>query len=157
MQVEPYLFFEGRCEEAIEFYRKALGAEVKFLMRYKDSPEPPPPGAVPPGAENKVMHANLRIGETMVMASDGRCAGGASFQGFSLSLTVSDDAAAERVFAALGDGGKVQMPLTKTFFSSRFGMVADRFGVSWMVLVTPREPVASAGAASAGRSRKAGS
>jgi PhnB protein len=135
MQVQPYLFFDGRCEEAIEFYRKALGADATMLMRFKDSPEPPAPGMCPPGGENKVMHANLRIGDTQVMASDGRCQGKPSFHGFSLSLTVPDDAEAERRFAALADGGQVQMPLAKTFFSSRFGMVADRFGVSWMVIV----------------------
>jgi PhnB protein len=137
MRVEPYLFFDGRCEEAIEFYRKALGAEVTALIRYKDSPEPPPPGMVPPGSENKVMHSNLRIGETMVMASDGNCQGKPSFQGFSLSVTVPNEAEAERMFTALADGGQVQMPLAKTFFSPRFGMIADRFGVSWMIIVTP--------------------
>jgi PhnB protein len=137
MQVQPYLFFDGRCEEAVEFYRRALGAEVTMLMRFKDSPEPYAPGMVPPGAENKVMHTSFRIGETTVLASDGRCVGQPSFQGFSLSLTVPDDAEAERLFAALADGGQVQMPLAKTFFSPRFGMVADRFGVSWMVYVAP--------------------
>ena len=137
MQVQPYLFFDGRCEEAVEFYRKTLGAEVTMLMRFKDSPEPHAPGMIPPGAEDKVMHASLRIGETTVLASDGRCLGRPNFQGFSLSLTVPDDAEATRRFAALADGGKVQMPLAKTFFSSRFGMVADRFGVSWMVYVAP--------------------
>jgi PhnB protein len=137
MQVQPYLFFDGRCEEAVEFYKKALGAKVEMLMRFKDSPEPPQPGMHPPGSENKVMHASLRIGETTVMASDGHCQGKPSFQGFSLSVTAANDAEAERLFAALGDRGQVQMPLTKTFFSSRFGMVADRFGVSWMVIVAP--------------------
>jgi PhnB protein len=137
MQVQPYLHFDGRCEEAIEFYRSKLGAEVTMLMRFKDMPEPHQPGMIPPGAEDKVMHANLRIGDTVVLASDGRCQGKPSFQGFSLSLTVSSDADAERLFGALGDGGQVQMPLAKTFFSSRFGMVADRFGVSWMVYVAP--------------------
>jgi PhnB protein len=135
MQVQSYLFFEGRCEEAVEFYRSKLGAEVTMLMRYKESPEPAQPGMVPPGSENKVMHTSFRIGETTVMASDGRCLGKPSFQGFSLSLTVPNVAEAERLFAALGEGGQVQMPLTKTFFSPRFGMVADRFGVSWMVIV----------------------
>jgi len=135
MLVQPYLFLDGRCEEAIEFYRKALGAEVEMLMRFKDSPDPPQPGMVPPGSENKVMHSCLRIGDTRVMASDGHCQGKPSFQGFSLSLTVPSAAVADRVFAALGNGGQVQVPLTKTFFSPRFGMVADRFGVSWMVLV----------------------
>jgi len=135
MQAQPYLFFEGRCEEAIEFYKKAVGAEVTMLMRYKDSPEPPQPGMVPPGSENKVMHSSLRIGDTMVMASDGRCQGRPSFQGFSLCLTVRNEAEADRIFAALADGGQVQSPLAKTFFSPRFGMLADRFGVSWMVFV----------------------
>jgi PhnB protein len=135
MQVQPYLFFDGRCEEAIEFYRKALGAEVATLMRFKDSPEPAQPGMCPPGSENKVMHASFRIGDTTVMASDGRCTGQPSFKGFSLAIAAPSDAEAEKLFAALADGGQVQMPLTKTFFSSRFGMVADRFGVSWMVIV----------------------
>ena len=135
MQVQPYLFFDGRCEEAIEFYRNTLGAEVTMLMRFKDSPEPQQPGMIPPGAEDKVMHANLQIGDSTLMASDGRCLGQPSFQGFALSLTAPDDAEAERLFAALADGGQVQMPMSKTFFSSRFGMVADRFGVGWMVIV----------------------
>jgi PhnB protein len=137
MQVQPYLFFDGRCEEAVEFYRRALGAEVTMLMRFKDSPEPHEPGLVPPGAEDKVMHTSFRIGETTVMASDGQCLGQQNFQGFSLSLTVPNEAEAERLFAALANGGQVQMPLTKTFFASRFGMVADRFGVSWMIVVAP--------------------
>jgi len=137
MQVQPYLFFDGRCEEALEFYRRALGAEVTMLMRFKDSPEPPEPGMVPPGAGDKVMHASFRIGDTEVMASDGQCAGRPSFQGFALSVTARDGAEAERRFAALADGGQVQMALTKTFFAARFGMVADRFGVSWMIYVAP--------------------
>jgi PhnB protein len=134
MHIQAYLFFAGRCEEAIEFYRSALGAEVLMLMRFKDNPEPMA-CPLPPGTEDKVMHACLRIGESTVMASDGRCEGHPSFQGFSLSLSAADEAEADRLFAALGDGGQVQMPLTKTFFSPRFGMVADRFGVSWMVIV----------------------
>jgi PhnB protein len=135
MQLQPYLFFDGRCEEAIEFYEKVLGADVTMLMRFKDSPEPHQPDMIPPGSEEKVMHATFRIGESTVLASDGRCQGKPKFDGFALSLTVKDDAEAERLFKALGEGGEVQMPLTKTFFSSRFGMVADRFGVSWMVYV----------------------
>jgi PhnB protein len=137
MLVQPYLFFDGRCEEAIEFYRRKLGAEVTMLMRFSDSPEPHSPGMVPPGSENKVMHSSICIGDTTVMASDGRCMGKPSFQGFSLSLTAANEAEAERLFGSLGDGGQVQMPLTKTFFSPRFGMVADRFGVSWMIIVAP--------------------
>jgi PhnB protein len=135
MHVEPYLFFNGRCEEAVEFYRRALGAKVEMLMRFKESPEAPPPGTIPPGSENKVMHASLRIGETTVMVSDGDCSGTPGFQGFSLSIAPPDAATADRLFNALADGGRVQMPLGKTFWSPRFGMVADRFGVSWMINV----------------------
>jgi PhnB protein len=137
--LQTYLFFDGRCEEAIEFYRRALGAEVLMMMRFKDSPEPPQPGACAPGSENKVMHASLRIGEMTLMASDGRCSGKPSFQGFSLSINVATAAEAEQRFAVLADGGQVQMPLAKTFFSPRFGMVIDRFGVPWMVLVRQEE------------------
>jgi PhnB protein len=135
MRVEPYLFFNGRCEEAVEFYKKALGAEVAMLMRFKDSPEPQAPGMLPPGSENKVMHVSFRVGDTTVMASDGFCKGQTDFQGLSLSLTVSNETEADRVFAALADGGHVQMPLNKTFWSPRFGMVTDRFGLGWMVTV----------------------
>jgi PhnB protein len=134
MQVQPYLFFDGRCEEAVEFYRKALGAEITMLKRFKESPDP---GMRAPGAGDKVMHMSFRIGDTTLMASDGECKGQPSFQGISLSLTAPSDAEAERLFAALADGGQVQMPLTKTFFSSRFGMAADRFGVPWMISVVP--------------------
>lgn len=137
MQVQPYLFFDGRCEEALDFYRKALGAEVTMLMRYKDNPEPQVPGMCPPGAENKVMHSSFNIGESTLMASDGLCQGKPSFQGFSLSLTVDGVAEAERLFGVLAEGGQVQMPLGKTFFSPIFGMVADRYGVSWMIYVAP--------------------
>jgi PhnB protein len=136
MQVQPYLNFDGRCEEALEFYSRALGAEVTALMRYKDSPQPAA-GMTPPGAENKVMHASFRIGQSTVMASDCHCGAKPNFQGFSLALTPPNEAAAERVFAALAEGGQVQMPLAKTFFSPRFGVVADRFGVSWMIYVAP--------------------
>lgn len=137
MQVQPYLFFEGRCEEAMEFYRGALGAEVTALMRFKDNPDPQ--NACAPVNLDKVMHASFRIGETQIMASDGMAEGSPNFQGFSLSLSASDETAAERMFNVLADGGQVQMPLSQTFFSPRFGMVADRFGVSWMVIVTPKE------------------
>lgn len=135
MQVQSYLFFNGRCEEAIEFYRAALGAQVEMLMRYNESPEPPPPGRLPPGSEGKVMHASFRIGDTVVMASDGDCSGSREFRGFALTISVPDATSADRAFNALADGGKVQMPLGKTFFSPRFGMVTDRFGVGWMVIV----------------------
>jgi PhnB protein len=138
MQVQPYLFFNGRCEEAVEFYRTALGAQVQMLMHYKDSPEPAtcPSGATDIG--DMVMHASLRVGQTIVMASDDPTGASQSHQGFALSIIAADEAEADRLFAALSDGGQVHMPLAKTFFSPRFGMVADRFGVLWMVLV-PRE------------------
>ena len=135
MHVQPYLFFEGHCEEALAFYTRALGAKVEMLMRYKDSPDPPPPDKVPPGAGDKIMHAAFRLGEATVMASDGMCTGKAAFHGFALSLDARDEPDAKRLFAALADGGQVQMPLGKTFFSPAFGMVADRFGVLWMVIV----------------------
>src|ERR1700731_4163761 len=126
MPVQPYLFFDGRCEEAVEFYRKALGAEITMLMRFKESPDP---SMCSPGTLDRVMHMSFRIGDTTLFASDGRCTGQPNFQGFSLSLTVADDAEAERLFASLANGGQVRMPLAKTFFSSRFGLVAPRFGV----------------------------
>ena len=135
MQVQPYLFFDGRCEEALQFYRQALGAEVVSLMRYRDSPETPQPDMVPPGGEDKVMHASFRIGESTLMASDGRCGGQPKFEGMSLTLTTKSVSEAERMFDALLDGGQVQMFLTESFFSPRFGMCKDRFGVSWMVYV----------------------
>jgi PhnB protein len=133
MLLQPYLFFDGRCEEAIEFYKKALGAEVETLMRFKESPDKPPPGTVPPGSEDKVMHASLSVGDAVLMMSDGNCGGDTKFNGFSLSLTVADEATARRMFDALAEGGRVEMPLGKTFWSPCFGMVADRFGVGWMV------------------------
>ncbi len=132
--VQPYLFFNGRCEEALEFYRAALGAQVEFLMRYKESPEAPPPGRVPPGFENKIMHATFHIGSSTLMASDG-CEEVPKFGGFSISLGVPTQAEAERAFAALAAGGQVQMPLGKTFWSPCFGMLTDRFGIGWMVSV----------------------
>jgi PhnB protein len=135
--IQPYLFFNGRCEEAVEFYRKALGAEVEMMMRFKESPEPPPPGMVPPGFENKIMHCSFRVGETTVMASDGCSADKAGFEGFSLSLAVPSEGEADRAFAALAEGGKVTMPLGKTFWSPCFGMLEDRFGVGWMISVVP--------------------
>jgi PhnB protein len=131
--VNPYLFFGGRCEEALEFYRTALGAEVAMLMRFKESPEPQP--NLPECFENKVMHASVRIGETTLMASDGRCEGEANFEGFSLSIAVPDEAEATRVFTALSEGGLVTMPLAKTFWAPMFGILQDRFGVGWMVSV----------------------
>ena len=137
--VQPYLMFNGRCEEAVEFYRKALGATLEFSMRFKESPEPPPPGMVPPGFENKIMHCSFRIGATTLMASDGCSAGQPKFERFSLSISVPNEAEADRAFAALADGGKIGMPLGKTFWSPCFGMVEDRFGVSWMVSVATQQ------------------
>jgi PhnB protein len=139
MKIEPYLFFDGRCGEAIEFYEKAIGAEVVMAMRFKDSPQPPQQ-AMPPGYENKIMHATLRIGESQVMASDGDCQGKQKFDGFSLSLSAANAAEAERLFKALSEGGQVTMPIGKTFFSPAFGMLQDRFGVNWMVIVPSPMP-----------------
>jgi PhnB protein len=134
--VQPYLFFGGRCEEALEFYRKAVGAQVGQTMRFDESPEPAPPGAVPPGFERKIMHSSFRIGQSTVMASDG-CEEGTKFGGFSLTITVPTEADADRIFGALSDGGKVDMPLAKTFWSPRFGSLTDRFGIAWMVMAMP--------------------
>jgi PhnB protein len=134
MQVQAYLFFDGRCDEAIEFYTKALGAEVGMLMRWKDSPDK---SMCTSANADKVMHSCLRIGETNVMASDGRNSGSPKFEGFALSLNAKDGADADRMFNALAEGGDVTMPLSETFFSPRFGMCRDRFGVNWMVMVAP--------------------
>lgn len=139
MIVQAYLNFDGRCEEALGFYQRALGAKVEMLMRFRESPEPPPPGMVAPGSENKVMHCAFTLGESLVMASDGACRGAPSFKGVTLSIAVNDVAEAERVFKALADGGQVTMPIDKTFWSPRFGMVNDRFGVPWMVNTIPAE------------------
>ena len=137
MRVQSYLFFDGRCEEALEFYKRAVGAEVTMLMRNDESPEPPPPGMLPPGSERKIMHAQFKVGDTELMASDGHCKGKPHFEGVSLALSVPDDGTARKRFDALAAGGHVDMPLTKTFFSSSFGMLHDKFGVGWMVMVTP--------------------
>ncbi len=139
-QIQPYLFFEGRTEEALAFYRGALGAEVQFMMRYKESPEPAkgPDGSTPPG--DKVMHAAFKVGDSLLMASDGFCSGKPSFGGFSLSYPAKDEADAKRRFDALAAGGQVQMPLGETFFARAFGMVTDKFGVAWMVLAGQKNP-----------------
>lgn len=139
MQIQPYLFFNGTCGEALEFYKRALGAEVPMVMRWKDCPEPPSAGA-PQMSPDKIMHARLKVGGNMIMASDGMSQGQAEFKGFSLNITAADEAEAKRLFNALADGGQVQMPLAKTFFSPCFGMVADKFGVSWMVYVEGAHP-----------------
>lgn len=134
--VQPYLFFSGNCEEALEFYKTALGAEIEMVMRFEESPDPPPPGMLAPGFEKKVMHASFRLGASQLMASDG-CGPSGSFSGFSLSLAVTTEAEADQYFAALSEGGKVTMPLGQTFWSPRFGMVEDKFGIGWMISVMP--------------------
>ena len=134
MQVQPYLFFDGRCEEALEFYKKAIGAKVDTLMRFNDAPDK---SMLSPGSENKIMHAQMQVGDAKVLVSDGRCLGKPNFQGFALTISAKDEAEADKVFAALGEGGQVTMPMAKTFFSPRFGMLADKFGVGWMVIVAP--------------------
>ncbi len=133
--VEPCLIFGGTCEKAIEFYRKTVGAEVESLKRFKDCPEASSPEMLPPGTENKILHASLHIGESVVMVSDGMCDMAEGFQGISLSLTAEDADEAQRVFAALSEGGEASMPLAKTFWSPLFGMLKDRYGVSWMITV----------------------
>jgi len=132
MQVQPYLFFDGRCDEALEFYKKAAGASVGTLMRWRDSPDPQ---MRPAGNPDKVMHSQFNIGDATLFASDGRNTGQSKFEGFALTIVVKTEAEAEKLFAALGDGGSVTMPLGKTFFSPRFGMLTDKFGVGWMILV----------------------
>jgi PhnB protein len=132
MHVQPYLNFDGRCDEALEFYKKALGAKVGMLMRFKDAPEK---SMITPGSENKVMHSQVQVGDTTVLMSDGRCTGEANFHGIALALSVDSEAEADKIFAGLADGGQVQMPLGKTFFSPRFGMLSDKFGVGWMIIV----------------------
>jgi PhnB protein len=131
VRAEPYLFFHGRCEEALEFYRAAAGAQVQMMVRFGDMPSPPP------NAENRIMHAAFRVGETTILASDGDGSGGGRFEGFSMALTVADDAEAARLFGALADGGEVRMPLMPTPFASQMGMLTDRFGVPWMVVAQP--------------------
>lgn len=135
MTIQPYIFLDGRTEEALGFYKKAVGAEVQMLMRFKDSPEKSPGCGPGPEADNKIMHSEFKIGDSVVMASDGECKDAPNLQGFALSLTARDEAQANRFFDALSEGGRVQMPLGKTFFAKAFGMVADRFGVMWMIIV----------------------
>ena len=143
-QIQPYLFFEGRAEEAIEYYKRVLGAEVEMLMRNKENPDNPPPEFLPPNSADKIMHASLKIGDATLMISDGMCSGKPNFKGVSLTISVPTAAEADRVFNALSEGGKVEMPIGKTFFSPRFGGVADRFGVSWMVIADPQAQAAAA-------------
>jgi PhnB protein len=135
MPIQPYLMFNGRCEEAIDFYRKALGAEVQMVMRFKEAPDQ---SMMTPDNGEKIMHAALTIGDGVVLLSDGMCSGQQAFEGFSLSFTVADEAEAGRRFNALADGGQVRMPLGKTFFSPSFGAVADKFGVGWLIYVEPK-------------------
>lgn len=139
MNVNAYLSFNGRCEEALDFYRTVLGAEILFLTRFKEGP-PDHCAQLPPGAEEKVMHCSFKIGETLLMASDGMCQGTPAFEGITLSINLKDSTVAARIFNALAEGGHVDMPLTKTFFSPSFGMLHDRFGVSWMIHVEAEQP-----------------
>lgn len=132
--VQPYLIFSGRCEEALAFYGKAIGAKVEMVMHFNESPEPTPPGILQPGFEKKVMHSSFTVGESRIMASDG-CDDKSKFGGFNLSISAKDEADADRIFNALSAGGQVSMPLCKTFWSPRFGMLTDKFGVNWMVIV----------------------
>lgn len=135
MLAQPYLNFDGRCEEALDFYKQAIGAEILCLMRLSESPEPCDPAMVPPGSENKVMHSSFKIGDSTLLATDCGCSGQTKFSGFSICITAADPDHASRLFAALSEGGRVEMPLGKTFFSPSFGVLEDRFGLSWMVYV----------------------
>jgi PhnB protein len=139
MQVQSYLMFNGRCEEALEFYKKAIGAQVEMVLRFKDAPE----GQCAPGAENKIMHSSFKVGDTVLMASDGMNSGPLEFKGISLTLNPKTEAECERLFNALASGGKVFQPLIKTFFSPKFGVVSDKFGVNWMVLVDQQQAKAA--------------
>jgi PhnB protein len=141
MQVQTYLQFDGRCEEALNFYKDKLGAEIQMMMRFKDAPERMDPK---PENDNKIMHSAFKIGDSQIMASDGYCKGSPSFDGFSMSLLTPSRAEAERLAKALADGGEMQMPVTETFFSTGFGMVKDRFGVNWMVVAPSKEELAAA-------------
>jgi PhnB protein len=132
MLIQPYLFFEGRAEEAIEFYKKTLGAKVEMSMRFKDAPDQ---SMISPGSGDKVMHAAIKIGDATMLISDGRNSGKPNFQGFSLTIYPKDEAEADKLFGALSAGGEVRMPMDKTFFAKRFGMLADKFGVGWMIIV----------------------
>jgi PhnB protein len=132
MEVQPYLNFDGRCEEALEFYKKAIGAKVAMLMRFKDAPDK---SMISPGSEEKVMRSAVQVGDSMVLMSDGRCTGKANFNGIALSISAQSEAEAYKIFDRLADGGRVNMPMSKTFFSPKFGMLSDKFGVGWMVLV----------------------
>lgn len=132
MLIQPYLFFEGRGQEAIEFYEKTLGAKTEMIMRFKEAPDQ---SMISPGSGDKVMHSSIKIGETTLLISDGRNSGKPNFQGFSLTVYAKNEAEADRLFGALGDGGQVRMPMDKTFFAKRFGMVVDKFGVGWMIIV----------------------
>jgi PhnB protein len=137
MNVQPYLSFEGRAQEAIDFYKSAIGAKVDMVMHYKEAP-PDMQAQMSPDSKDKIMHAAFRIGDTQVLASDGRCTGKASFTGIALTLNAANNAEAEKLFGALTNGGQVTMPMSETFFAHRFGMCADKFGVGWMV-IAPKE------------------
>ena len=136
-QIQPYLFFRGRCEEAIEYYKRTLGAEVGVMMRFSDNPDKPPRDKVPAELDKRIMHADMKIAGAEIMMSDGMKSGPLDFQCMSLSLSVSEDAEAERLYKALATDGTVQMPMGPTFFARKFGAVADKFGVSWMIIVPP--------------------
>jgi PhnB protein len=136
--IQPYLFFRGRCEEAISYYKEKLGAEVIMMLRFKDNPEKPGPASVPSALDQKIMHASLRIAGATIMLSDGMKSGPVDFHCMALSLSVASEAEADRLFNALASDGTVEMPMAKTFFAPRFGSVADKFGVSWMIMVEPK-------------------
>ena len=138
MDVQPYLSFEGRAQEALDFYKSAVGATVDVIMHFKDAP-PEVQAQMSPDSREKIMHAAFRLGDTQLFASDGRCTGKASFSGVSLTINAASNEEAEKLFGALGKGGQVTMPMSETFFAYRFGILADKFGVNWMILY-PKNP-----------------
>ena len=131
MKVQPYVFFDGKCDEALQFYQRALGAKVNALMRFSEAPDQ---SQIKPESKNKVMHSAFQIGETEILASDGYCLGAPAFQGFALTINAANSAEALKLFTGIAEGGKIQMPLEKTFFAASFGIAVDKFGVSWMVI-----------------------
>ena len=134
--ITPYLFFNGRCDEAIEFYKAALDAEIEYIMRFDESPEPLPDGTLPPNFDKKIMHATITVRGVKLMVSDG-CAEELEFLGFRLAISEPTEEQARATFRALAESGTVDIPIGPTFWSPCYGMVTDKFGMPWMVSVEP--------------------
>lgn len=134
---KPYLYLSGQCDEALAFYQQHLGATISMLIRFNESPKPLPTD-LPDGYEDKVMHCEFSVGDMSIMASDGCKESTGEFRGFSLTLTIADEAYARQAFQALSEGGEVNMPLSETFWSPLYGQVTDKFGISWMIMLPER-------------------